>query len=105
MEEHKTTLISAFEECAAKRAAFQTAVICARGNIDDQFFEFHASLSLLYNLSLPNAVVMNQPHEGTATLSESIYSWLTTVRSYRGGAAGGKLFEALVAALADAGLV
>lgn len=105
MEENRTVLIQAFENCAARRAAFQTAVVSARGNIDDQFFAFHAALSVLYNLSLPNISAIDAANGGEQTLSTTINGWIVGAKSYKDGARGGALFERLVIALADAGLL
>lgn len=105
MEETRTTLVQAFENCAARRAAFQTAVVSARGNIDDPFFAFHGAFSMLYNLALPNTGVMDSVCEDGKTLATTINEWIVNAKSYKSGARGGRLFETLVAALADAGLV
>jgi len=103
-DENKTTVVQAFENCAARRAAYQTAVISARGNIDDQFFAFHAAFSLLYNLALPNTDVM-ATRGTTQTLSHDIHGWIVGAKGWKDGGMGGHLFEMLVAALADAGLL
>lgn len=105
MEENRSTLVQAFENCAARRAAFQTAVVSARGNIDDPFFAFHAAFATLYNIALPAIGAMDAAGGGEETLPTTINEWITNARSYKAGARGGMLFEHLVVALADAGLL
>lgn len=105
MEENRTMLVQAFENCAARRAAFQTAVVSARGNVDDQFFAFHAAFAVLYNLALPNIGAMDAATDGDKHLSTTINEWIGNAKSYKSGARGGRLFEMLVTALADGGLL